>query len=498
MSQPRLAGPAPTLPAPDSRSIGRWIAALACLVLLTEQTALGFTLIAPALGAFAAKYHTTQIAWMITIFILVAAAITPVLGKLGDRFGKKRALVAAGLLGFAGSVVCALAPSYSIMLLGRALMGVSGAFMPLAFALIRDIFPERYRNLGIGIVTNGVGVVTIAGPFLAGFLIDHVSLESVFWFVAAISIVGAVGVAVAVPETPNRNTSRMDLPGVVGLVGGLLALMYGISNLATWHLVDRRTFLYVGGGLVLLAVWWVWERHATEPFVDTKLLTNRAVATVVFAYSFTTAAMTLGSSYLPTMLQTPRALGIDYGFGLSATGVARYLIPAGILTVLSGLVVGVLAKRHGFGPFLTLAAVFVLGGSLVLGFLQTESWMPILGYALIGLGAMVYAAGAGLLMTLAPVASRGITAGMLSAIAGAIGTVTAQAAGLILNKNIGQVANGYPVYTSTGWTLIFGVAAGIAAIGIVITLLIPQRAQQTESGLADTMANATATATATT
>ncbi len=464
---------------------GRWVAAVAALVLLTEQTALGFTLIAPALGAFAAKYHTTQIAWMITIFILVAAVATPVLGKLGDRFGKKRALVCAAAVGFAGSVVCALAPSYGVMLFGRALMGVSGAFMPLAYALVRDVFPEKYRNISIGVITNGVGVVTIAGPFLAGYLIDNVSLEAVFWFVAGISALGGLGVAVAVPESPVRNLSRIDVPGFAGLAGGLLALMYGISNLATWHLADARTVGYIGGGLVILAAWWAWERRAAHPFVDTRLLASRPVATVVLAYSLATAAITVASSYLPTMLMTPRALGIDYGFGLDATGVARYLVPAGVLTVAAGLIVGVFARKYGFRSFLTLGAALVAAGSLVLAFLQTEPWMPMLGYGLIGLGSMVYAAGAGLLMVLAPPASRGIAAGMQSAIAGAVGTALAQICGLVLSRHVGRVVQGYPVFTSSGWTMVFAIGAGVAAVGIVITVLIPRAARQVSTSSVD-------------
>jgi MFS family permease len=476
-----VASPRPVSPGePGEGGVGRWIAATAFLVLLTEQTALGFTLIAPTLGPFAAKYETTQIAWMITIFILVAAVATPVLGKLSDRYGKRRVLVAAALIGFVGSVVCALAPSYDVMLAGRALMGVSGAFMPLAYALIRDTFPENSRNLCIAIVTNGVGVVTIAGPFLAGFLIDNVSLESVFWFVAGISLVGAIGTAVAVPESPYRNPSPIDMPGFLGLGVGMLALMYGISNLAVWGLGDAKTGLYVGGGLVVLTGWWAWERRVEHPFVDTRLLTTRSVSTVVLAYGLIAAAMTVCSSYLPTMLQTPRELGGDYGFGLDATGVATYLIPAGILTVGSGLLVGLFAKRFGFRIFLSLSAVSVTAGCLILGLLRSDSWMPMLGYGLIGLGAMSYAAGAGALMLLAPPGSRGMAAGMMAAISGAIGSTIAQIGGLVLSENVGQIAGGYPVYTSSGWSLVFVFAAAVAVVGGLLTFLIPRRAREVE------------------
>ena len=466
----------------------RWVVALALLVLLTEQTALGFTLIAPALGGFAAEFQTTQIIWMITIFTLVGGVVTPVIGKLGDRFGKKRVLVWASMIGVAGSVICALAPTFGMMLVGRALMGLSTAFLPITVALIRDVFPASYRNLAIGISTNGVGVVTIAGPFLAGFLIDNVSLDAVFWFVGAISLVGGLGAQLVVPESPYRVDTRIDVGGVIGLMAGLLLVMYGISQLATWEFTDLRTGLTIGGGLAVLGAWWVWEGRAAEPFIDTRLLASRPMLTTIGSYALAGGAITVMASYLPTMLQTPRALGVDYGFGLSATGVARYLIVAGVLTVAGGVVVGLLATRFGFRTFLIAGSAAIALGALGLGSLMRDPWMPIVFYGVVGLGAMIFAAAPGLLMVLSPVTSRGVTAGMMGAISAAVGSGFVQSAGLVLNKNVAQVVQGYPVYSSRGWTIIFLMAASMAVAGAVVAMLIPRREDRVPSEVdADTI-----------
>ncbi|CAM3306588.1 MFS transporter [Nocardioides dubius] len=453
---------------------GRWIAAIAVLVLLTEQTALGFTLIAPALTGLAMKYETTQIIWAITIFTLIGGVVTPVIGKLGDRYGKRRVLVAAAVISLIGSVICALAPGFGLFLFGRALMGLSTAFLPVTFALIRDVFPESFRAMSIGIATNGVGVVTIVGPFLAGYLIDNYSISAVFWFVTAISAIGAAGTLALVPESTIRVRSRIDLIGVIGLMAALLLVLYGISQIQTWTVTDYRTLLTIGGGLVILAGWWRYEASTTEPFIDTNLLSSRPVATTIFSYAFAGGATTVMASYLPSMLQTPRALGVDYGFGLSATGVAKYLILAGVLTVLGGLIVGALAPRFGYRIFLLIGSAVMGTGALGLAFGHSEPWMPILSYGLVGLGAMVYAAGPGLLMVLAPAESRGASAGMMGAISAAIGSACAQLAGLALSKNVGQLVGGYPIYTARGFTIVFLIAVGMCVVAILIALAIPR------------------------
>lgn len=471
-SPPSALSPEPT------QGLGRWVAALAVLVLLTEQSALGFALIAPALIGIATEFQTTQVIWVITIFTLVGGVSTPIIGKLGDRFGKRKVLVVTALVAFVGSVICVVAPSFAILLVGRAMMGVSTAFLPVTFALMRDVFPARIRGMSISIATNGVGVVTIAGPFLAGFLIDNISLDSVFWFVGLLSLVGALGTIALVPESTVRSRGSIDMVGAVGLAAGLLLVMYGISQLATWEFSDPRTVLTIGGGLVVLVGWWIFESRTADPFVDTRLLASRPVATTIGAYAFAGGAITVGASYLPTMLQTPRELGIDYGFGLSATGVARYFLLAGITTVLSGVLVGWLAKRTGFRFFLVVGPLVIGAGVLVLALLQSESWMPILGWGIVGVGAVVYAAGPNLLMVLSPPASRGVAAGMMGAVAAAVGSAFAQIAGLVLNRNVGAQGEGYAIYTAHGFQLVFLMAAGLCLVGFLIALAIPRTERQ--------------------
>lgn len=464
-------------PSANSGGTGRWIAAIAVLVVLTEQSALGFQLIAPALGGLAAKYETTQVIWTITTFTLVGGVVAPLIGKLGDRYGKRRVLVYAAVVSLIGSAVSALAPNFEILLLGRALTGVSAAFLPITIALMRDVFPPRMRDISISIATNGVGVVTIAGPFIAGFFIDHVSLESVFWFVGALSLIGAIGTIALIPESPVRNHASIDFVGAIGLVVGVFALLFGISQISSWELADPRTLGVLGAGIVILALWWGWEKRISEPFIEPAILNSRKTSTVLLAYAFGGGAITVIASYLPTFLQTPRELGGSYGFGLDATGVARYLVLPGVLTVVGGLIVGILAKRYGFRFFLILGSGFVALGAVGLAIFTEHTWGPILMYAIVGFGAMIYAAGPSLLMTVAPAEQRGVSAGVMSATMSIVGSLFAQIAGLVLSRNTANVVSGMPVYSGKGVALVFFLAAAMGVVALAISLYTPRSAE---------------------
>lgn len=453
---------------------GRWYAAIAVLVVLTEQTALGFQLIAPALTDLAVKYETTQIIWAITIFTLVGGVVTPLIGKLGDRYGKRRVLLYAAGISIIGAAISALASNFEVFLVGRALTGVSAAFLPVTYALMRDVFPERLRNLGISIATNGVGVVTIAGPFIAGFLIDNVSTESVFWFIAALSVVGSLGTIAFVPESPIRLAGKLDLPGAIGLGLGFMLLLLGVAQLQDWGKTDPRTLACLIGGVLVLGAWWWWEHRAADPFIDPRVLKARATATVVASYAFASGAIVVIASNLPTFLQTSREQAVSYGFGLSATGVAVYLFVPGITTVAGGLVVGFTARRYGFRVFLIVGAALIALGSLGLSAFIPQHWGPIVMYGIVGLGAMVYAAGPGMLMLVAPPDQRGVAAGMLGSSTSILGSLFAQIAGLVLASSVVSASGGAPIYTIDAVRVVFYIAAGMGIVGVVLALAIPK------------------------
>src|SRR5829696_4098035 len=136
--------------------------------------ALAQTTLIPALGELAQELDTdaSGVAWTLTGYLLSAAVCTPIFGRLGDMFGKRRLLVIALAVFAAGSVVAALADSLELLVAGRVLQGVGGGIFPLCFAIIRDEFPPERVSASIGLISATFGIGGGAGLILGGTLVD--------------------------------------------------------------------------------------------------------------------------------------------------------------------------------------------------------------------------------------------------------------------------------------------------------------------------------------
>jgi MFS family permease len=155
---------------------------LAILTLATTAYALQQTMVVPALPQLQRELDasTTWVTWVLTGFLLSAAVLTPILGKLGDRFGKERLLVAALGTFLVGCVGCALAPDIWTLIAARVVSGAGGAVFPLSFGIIRDEFPPERVKIGIGLLSAVFGVGGGLGLVLSGVIVDNASWRWIF------------------------------------------------------------------------------------------------------------------------------------------------------------------------------------------------------------------------------------------------------------------------------------------------------------------------------
>src|SRR5689334_16578898 len=158
---------------------------------------------------------TTGAAWILTAYLLSASVVTPIAGRLGDMFGKKRALVTVLVILALGTALAGLATSIGVMIVARVIQGAGGAVFPLAFAIIRDEFPIERVPHGIALISAIMGIGGGLGIVLAGPIVEHFSYHWLFWF-PLIAVVGAAaGIVVFVPESPVRTPGRIDPVGAV-------------------------------------------------------------------------------------------------------------------------------------------------------------------------------------------------------------------------------------------------------------------------------------------
>ena len=209
---------------------------LGVLVLSALAFALTQTMVAPALPAIQHELDTsaTAVTWVLTVFLLTASIATPIVGRLGDMFGKHRVLLAVlGVFGI-GSLVAALSHSVEVLILGRAIQGVAGAIFPLSFGIIRDEFPRERVATGIGLISATFGIGGGAGLVLSGVIVDNLNYEWIFWLALIVIVIAAVATHFFVPESPVKTPAKIDWIGAALLSGTLVSLLVGVSEGNGW------------------------------------------------------------------------------------------------------------------------------------------------------------------------------------------------------------------------------------------------------------------------
>src|SRR5689334_9237337 len=232
---------------------------------------LGFVLaqttVIPALGDLQRELgaSATGIAWMVTAYLLVASIATPILGRLGDMFGKERLLATTLALFAARSLVCALSGSLTGLIVGRGLQGLGGGVFPLSFGIIRDEFPREKVPTGIAMLGAIAAIGSGVGLPLGGVLADGPGFHWIFWLAAVMGVLAAITTHLFVPESPVRTPGRVDLAGAGILAAGLTALLIAISFGSDWGWSSSQTLGLIAAGLLVLLAFGLFERRTPEP-----------------------------------------------------------------------------------------------------------------------------------------------------------------------------------------------------------------------------------------
>ncbi|MGH3048941.1 MAG: MFS transporter, partial [Gaiellaceae bacterium] len=239
------------------------------------------SLVAPALPDLQHALHASvsSVSWVLTAYLLSASIATPLIGRLGDMYGKKRLLVAILVLLCAATVVSALATTLPVMLVGRVLQGAAGGIFPLAFGIIRDEFPRERIAGAIGFMSALLGVGGGAGVVLAGPIVDRLSYHYLFWLPLIPLVAATVSIHLFVPESPLRVAGRLNWLGALLMSGGLAAVLVAVSETSAWHWLSARTLLVLGAGVALLVAWVRSEVRSDHPLVDMQMMRIRGVWT---------------------------------------------------------------------------------------------------------------------------------------------------------------------------------------------------------------------------
>jgi EmrB/QacA subfamily drug resistance transporter len=434
--------------------------------------ALAQTTLIPALGELAGELHTdaSGVAWTLTAYLLSAAVCTPVFGRLGDMFGKRRLLVISLGVFAAGSVVAALAHSLGLLVAGRVLQGAGGGIFPLCFAIIRDEFPREKVSSSIGLISATFGIGGGAGLIIGGTLVDGASYHWIFWLGAAMAVVAAVLTQILIPESPNRQPGRIDVRGAVVLAIGLVLPLLAIARANDWGWGSPRTLAMIAAGVVILAGWVALQRRTEQPLADVELLARPPVLMTNLATLLVGFGMFGSFILIPQLAEAPTSTG--YGFGLSATGAGLLMLPGALVMLVAGPFAGVLVRRFGGRVPLSLGAAVSAAG-LALMAVEHGSQAAMLAWNVvlsIGIG-LAFAAMPNLIFDAVPQSETGEATGFNTLVRSVGASLGSQIAAAILT---GSVIAGTVLPSDAGYTTAFAISAGVATIAALVAVMIPR------------------------
>jgi EmrB/QacA subfamily drug resistance transporter len=371
---------------------------------------------------------SSKLQWIVDGYMLVYASLLLAAGTLGDRFGRRKALV-VGLVTFAiGSVLAALSSSSTELIASRALMGVGGAaIMPTTLSILTNMFPapERPKAIAIWAAVTGLGVAI--GPITGGYLIEHFDWTSTFLVNLPVIVLCLIGAFVLVPDSRDPAQPKLDKVGALLSVGGLTAVVWGLIEAPErgWTAPSILGAFAVGAAIAVAFV--AWERRVDEPMLEVRVFRNRrfsaASAAIAFVYFALMGVMYFLTTYLQSVLS------------LSALEAGERMLPIAAGMVLTSRATVALTKRLGTKATVASGLAVVAGGLVIVaGFdVNTTDTRLCLTLGLMGAGiGLAMAPATEAIMGSLPKAKAGIGSAMNDVVREVSGTLAIAVLGSVL------------------------------------------------------------------
>ncbi|HEY3186922.1 MAG TPA: MDR family MFS transporter [Solirubrobacteraceae bacterium] len=456
----------------------------AAIVLAMLPAVLDQTILATALPTIATDLgRLTDVSWVVSAYVVAAAATTPLWGKLGDRHGRKTLLEISLAIFLAASALCGAAQDITLLVVARVVQGAAaGGLMTLAMAAVGDLVSPRERGRYQGYIVATFAVATVAGPLVGGLIVDHASWRWVFYVNLPVGLAALAGLRLRLPApVVERPGHALDVIGAALLAAATSGLMLTCIWGGERYAWASPTIVALIAATVLLAgALVVRERRTADPIVPLDLLRTRPVAVASAALFLATAALFAINVFVPLFLQTTT--------GATPTEAGLLLVPMMIGVTLSTNLAGrAIAKSGRYKRFPVAGLALMTGGLTLLAALAGHP-----SRTGTGIGLAVFGLGFGMVGQVLIVAVQNTvdrrrlgvamaTTNFFRALGGAIG---AAILGAIFAARVGAHASATgglhalsPAARADvidGVQTVFLVAAPLSAIALAVVLLLPE------------------------
>jgi EmrB/QacA subfamily drug resistance transporter len=441
------------------------------LALGTGAFALLQSFISPVLPLLETTLHTNQntVTWALTAYLLSASVFTPILGRVGDMIGKEKVLVAVLTTLAVGSVLAALATSIGVMIVARAIQGVGGGVIPLAFGIIRDEFPREKVAGAVGTIAALLAVGGGLGLVLAGPIVDALDYHWLFWIPGIIVGVVAVTTHFVVPESPVRTPGRISWVAALLLSGWLITLLIAVSEAPRWGW-GSVSVLGLFAATVLLGLAWIGvEQRSSHPLIDLRMMRIPAVWTTNLVALLFGAGLYSVFAFLPEFIQTPSSAG--YGFGASIIESGLIVLPMAVTMFAFGNLSGRLSERFGARLVLITGSAVSVAPFVIMTVAHDHIWEVSVAMFVLGVGfGLAFSAMSNIIVDSVPSTQTGVASGMNANIRTVGGSIGAAVMASIVTSGVrpGDLPK------ESGYNAAFAMLAVITLFAALAGLLIPK------------------------
>jgi EmrB/QacA subfamily drug resistance transporter len=339
---------------------------IAGIMLAMFLSALEQTIVAPALPAIGKSLaDLDNLSWVVTAYLLAATAATPLFGKLTDIHGRRTIMLLAIGIFIVGSLVCALAPTIWVLVVGRTLQGIGGGgLIPIAQTIIADLLTPRERPMAQSYTSVVFMSASILGPVLGGLLTDHLHWSFIFWINLPLGAVALVMTSRALRRLPrNDRPHQLDIPGVTLMVAASVALLLALDwGGAHYRWISWQIIALIAGSAVLWTLFAARLLTAREPFIPLAILRGKVTSALTCAAFFSIGTI------MGVTIVTPLYCQMVLGASASVSGLALIAFLGG--ATLGSLLTGRLIVR--LTHYMRVPIVGLIIAIVTLGFLAAE------------------------------------------------------------------------------------------------------------------------------
>jgi MFS family permease len=457
-------------------SASAWIS-LAIISSLALVTMYGETMVLPAIPDFIKDFGVTYntSSWILSSYLIAGAVMTPIAGKLSDVYGKKKILLAVMMIYAAGILGGGFANSFYSMIFARIAQGVGISMFPIAFGIVRDIFPREKLAIAQGIFTSTFFGGSVVGLIVGARIISSYGWHATFFSVFPVAMVLAVIMTkfISIPKIDPGQYHGLDIKGAIALSVTVILFLMGVSYLEEIALGSMNSLVFFAGSAVSLAVFVILEKKASHPLVDFKVLANKILLPTNVILMIVGISTFMVYQTIPILIQSPEPLG----FGGDAVSTANVQLPFMIISLIVSAASGFIVSKVGNFRLTALGTIVCTVGFFGLVAFHSTEFMISAALGIISVGlSFAFVGGFNIILVSSPPKVEGISLGMsvlLILVGQSLGPSVAGMFQQMYSQTIPNVSGVFP--SALSYMQIFSSAGILSIISVVLVIVLKNK-----------------------